>query len=226
MILLFIGKVVLFILAVFTAYIVLALLGSIIPVNTGYRQKPDGVTCYLSSDGIHTDFVVPTSNSSFDWRGIINKDHYENGLPSDSFLGIGWGDRGFYLDIATWNDLTFKVAAHAMLIPSPTLMHIIVHDTVPSDKKKLATLHLSEDEYLRLCSYITEYFKIDESAKVIHIPDVGYTPNDNFYEANEKYHAFNTCNYWINRGLIRTGIRTAVWSPSDRGIFLHLERFS
>ena len=38
--------------------------------------------------------------------------------------------------------------------------------------------------------------------------------------ANKKYHVFNTCNNWVNRGLKKTGIRTAVWTAGAFGLFI------
>ena len=118
-------------------YLLLAFFGSVIPLNKSYNQKEVDVECYLSSDGIHTDFVLPLVNTYFDWRVLLDQDHYEMNLDQNTYLGIGWGDKGFYLDIATWDDLTLKVAAKAILIPSPTLMHIIAYRDLPTEKKKL-----------------------------------------------------------------------------------------
>ena len=221
----FLGHAFLSILCIIGTYIGVALLATIIPINTRYRQTLGGVTCYLCSDGIHTDFVVPTANAHFDWRGIIDPADYEIDLNDGSFLGIGWGDKGFYLDIPTWNDLTFSVAAKALLMPSKSLMHIIAYTDVPI-KKKCVELHLSAEEYLILCAYITQFFKLNAENEVVHLPDVGYTPNDQFYESNASYHALNTCNYWINKGLIKTGVRTSVWAPMDWGIFYQLQRIT
>ena len=218
------GKFLLFFLILILSYIGIALLAVVIPVNRSFKNKINGVTCYLSSDGIHTDFILPTTNEHFDWRKLLNPNDYLDGIPEDSFLGLGWGDRGFYLDIPTWNDLTFKVAARAMLLPTQSLMHVIAHDTVPTDKKKLIELNLSQEEYLRLCGFIAGYFKLTEEGKLMHLPGKGYAANDNFYVANQKYHALNTCNYWINKGLITAGIRTSIWSPVDWGLFFQLRR--
>ena len=218
------GKILYFFLLLVLSDFSVALLAVVIPVNRNFKNKINGVTCYLSSDGIHTDFILPTTNQFFDWRKLLDINDYQNKIPEDSYLGLGWGDRGFYLDIPTWNDLTFKVAARAMLLPTESLMHVIAHDSVPTDKKKLIELNLSSDEYLRLCAFISGYFKLTEEGELMHLNGKGYTPNDNFYMANQKYHALNTCNYWINKGLITTGVRTSIWSPVDWGLFFQLRR--
>lgn len=219
----FIGKVILTVVAIVLTYTIITLLGTIIPVNTKYRSREEGVEVAISSNGVHTDFVLPTVNELFDWRAIINADDYESSCAPGSFLGIGWGDRGFYLDTPTWAELKAKTALVAVCIPSPTLMHVTVHEKAPEDSKSFARIYLTKSQYLTLCEYILGYFEV-ENEKVKLIPNMGYSPNDNFYHAIGSYHAFNTCNFWVNRGLIRTGVRTALFSPLDRGIFYQLDK--
>lgn len=217
------GSMLLFLLGVVLFYSFLMLLGSIIPVNAGFRSAMDGVPIFVSSNGIHTDFVLPAINHLFDWSAVVDVADFATPLTTQSYLGIGWGDRGFYLDIPTWADLDFKTAFNAMCLPSPTLMHVTSHGEAPPSSKQLARIQLTEDQYLYLCQYIVSYFRIRDG-KVDLIPGASYTPDDHFYWALGSYHAFNTCNFWINRGLIKTGVRSALWSPTDRGIFFQLKK--
>ncbi|MGN6746768.1 DUF2459 domain-containing protein, partial [Neisseria sp. P0024.S002] len=70
------------------------------------------VTLYLHSNGVHADIVMPLSDDFFDWTSIIN--------PADStagqgdapirYVGIGWGERNFYLNTPQWSDLTASTA--------------------------------------------------------------------------------------------------------------------
>ena len=218
------SNIVLSLLFIVVAYISLAFFAIVIPVNRQFQNLEKEVVCYLSSDGIHTDFILPTTNNYFDWRALFKAANFESGIPPSSYLALGWGDRGFYLDIPTWNDLTVKVAARAMLVPSASLMHVIAFDQVPTDKKKLVEIHLSVDEYQRLCTYIYSFFSLDSNGNVIHLPGKGYTQDDNFYQSPAKYHALHTCNYWINKGLRKAGVRTSIWSPADWGIFYQLKK--
>ncbi|MEL6636626.1 MAG: TIGR02117 family protein [Bacteroidota bacterium] len=219
------GFVLLGILGLIVFFLLFVLLGTLIPVNRKSRQSNNGVAVYLKSDGIHADFILPTINHLYDWSKIITSGDYQTPLSQQSFLGIGWGDRGFYLDIPTWGDLTPKIVCKALCIPSPTVVHVISYAQPPNSFKYFRKLILSEAQYLALCEYIQSYFRTDEGAQVQLVPDVGYTPDDNFYLAERPYHVFHTCNYWVNRGLKRIGIRTSLWSPSPHGIFLHLKKF-
>lgn len=198
---------------------------SIIPKNKNYQNVKKEVEIFLVSDGIHTDFIVPTISSFFNWKNILDDQHYDTKFTKDNFLGIGWGDRGFYLDIPTWSDLTPKVAAKALLVPSKTVMHIssYTESTLPKDKKYFESIHLDVEQYLQLCQYICSYFQ-EKDNQVQLIPDVGYTPDDNFYESTGTYHAFCTCNFWVNKGLILTGVRMPIWCHWGGGMFYQLKK--
>lgn len=218
-----IGLILVFFLLVTLVYTLAGLLCTIIPKNRGYRNIKKDVEVFIVSNGVHTDFVVPAISPFFNWKNILDDRHYDTKFSEENFLGVGWGDKGFYLDIESWATLTPKVACRAMLIPSKTLMHITVHEDLPVEKKRIERIHLSEDQYLQLCNYICSYFK-EEKGKVIYRPGAGYTPNDNFYEANGSYHAFSTCNFWVNRGLILIGVRMPIWSHGGGGIFYQLKK--
>ncbi len=222
-ILLYVAWVLLSVIAIVAVYFLLILLGTIIPVNSKFRNPNEGVDVYISSNGVHTDFIIPAVNHLFDWSKIIDSSIYETPLKEGQYIGVGWGDKGFYLDTPTWAELSPYVALKAMCVPSRTLMHITSYDKLPDDSKMFAQLYLSDAQFLKLCEYMTRHFAIKDGA-VRLIPDVGYTPNDNFYHAVGKYHAFNTCNFWVNHGLLIIGVRTALWSPLDRGIFYQLKK--
>lgn len=221
--LIFLGKCLLVFLGITIIYSACTLLGAIIPVNTNYRNKDQGIEIGISSNGVHTDFILPTVNAFFDWRNLIEVNDYEASLSPGSFLGIGWGDRGFYLDTPTWAELKAKTAMVAMLVPSTALIHITAHPTPPYGNKFYEKLYLTEAQYLALCQYITGYFKFENGQTELW-EGVGYTPDDNFYTADGFYHACNTCNFWVNKGLIKAGVRTALWSPLDRGMFHQLAK--
>ena len=201
------------------AYLFLVFLGTIIPVNRNFVQQEKGFDIFVKSDGIHADILLPCINSLFDWRTVIPNKDFDMKFSSDNYLGFGWGDRGFFLEIPTWSDLTVKIAAKAMLIPSDTVMHVTAFDEIP-DFKYVSKITITEKQYMKIVNYILSCFEF-KNGKIDLLEGVGYTTNDNFYEANGKYHAFNTCNYWVNKALIKGEIKTSLWSPSARGIFLY-----
>lgn len=74
-----------------------------------------------------------------------------------------------------------------------------------------------------LNQYLLASFSTNSKGQFIEIADSGYTNNDRFYEANGSYNFIKTCNEWVNKGLKSAGIKTAIWSPFDRGVLYHLE---
>jgi len=222
-VLIWLAKIVGAILLLFAAYFLLGFIGSWIPVNIRYRRIPKHVDIYISSNGVHTDFIVPAITDTQDWRELIDDRIYATPFSEETWLGVGWGDRGFYLDIEEWANLTPKIAMKAMLVPSPTLMHIESYKAIPTNKKRIEKISITEEQYAILCQFIKDQFAYQQE-EVIHIPNVGYTPDDHFYHARGKYHAFNTCNYWVNRGLKRIGVRTSLFTHWDKGMFIQIKR--
>lgn len=224
--LVFLGQVVLLILGVVLLYIISIFILSWIPKHRHFQNNSTGIEIYIISNGVHSDFVLPKKSMAELWWDIINLDDFEFKNGELQYLGFGWGDRGFYLDTPSWAELKFKTAANAMLIPSPTLMHIKAFDSVPTEQKYMEKLVLTPFQFSKLCRYIFNSFHQDANQQITLLPNKGYTSNDNFYLAKGSYHAFNTCNYWVNKGLRKIGVRTSLWTPIDRGIFYQLKRMS
>ena len=204
-------------------YSIAAFLLSIIPKNPSYKKSQQGIKILVMSNGVHADFVLPAHAAGKNWWATLSASDFDAPQEKMPFLAFGWGDRGFYLDTPTWAELTLETAANAVLVPSPTVVHVTAYQELPTNKF-CETLYLQEEQYLQLCEFIESAFAWTNEREVIFMPGVGYTPMDNFYEAVGSYHCFNTCNAWINRGLSEIGIRTAVWSPLDKGIFYQLSR--
>lgn len=217
-----------FFLVLFTllvGYVLLTFFGTIIPYNRNFRPALKGVTLYLSTNGMHTDFVLPAKNELFDWTQVIDNQYFKLNLNSSTYLGIGWGDRAIYLDLAEWSEITFKMGFKTLIFPTPSILHITAYESVPAvDNLIVKKTTISNQQYLQLCQFIMAYFKLDKAQNIQLIEGVGYTKNDNFYHANGKYHAFYTCNTWINRGLKVIGVRTPLWTPLDKGIFYQFDK--
>jgi len=218
------GKVILLALTIIFSYLLLAFILPLFSINKRFIPSKDGIKIFIISNGIHADFLIPAVNVAFDWRQFLDFSVYQNESETPRYLGVGWGDRGFYLDTPTWAELKFKTAVNALLWPSPTVMHITAYDDFPEGYNFVEEIDLNEEQYLNLCAFIARKFRKDDYGKIELLPNVGYTPHDNFYEAYGAYHAFNTCNYWISRGLKESGVRTPLWTPHDRGIFYHLKK--
>lgn len=205
-------------------YALFTLVGMIFPVNRNFISLTDGIDIFVGTNGMHTDFIVPVKNSLFDWTQFIDKTDFDVNLLDNAHIGIGWGDKAIYLDLPDWSQLTFKLGAKTLLLPTPTLLHITAYKQLPIEALNTSHLRISTSQYLQLCHYILGFFQVDEIRRISSIKDAGYTSNDNFYPAQGKYHAFFTCNTWVNKGFKRIGVRTPLWTPIDKGIFHQLKK--
>ena len=217
------GIFILVIIGIIILLLLLIPLGTIIPVNRKYQPANNGVAIYLATNGMHTDFIVPTQHSLFDWTTLIDSQPYEKSLTAYPYLGIGWGDWGFYRELDAWENLTPKLAAKTLFNPrTKTLMHITGYDKLPTAERRVEKVSITNQQYLALCDFIQTGFEFNDQQEVQLLPNLGYTPNDNFYKGTGAYHYFHTCNYWVNKGLKKIGVRTSLWSPIDRGMFYQL----
>ena len=164
-----------------------------IPVNKNVNYKsPNDVTIYLLSNGVHTDVVVPVKNELTDWSQLVKFEHTDTKDSSYKYVGIGWGDKGFYLQTPEWKDLKASVALKAAFHLSTSAIHATFYNTVDTSFEKSAVLHISNEDYKSLVNYIKNSFISDEQGNSIQIVsnNDGYGNNDAFYEAKGSYSLF------------------------------------
>ena len=204
-------------------YLMAAITLGMIPVNRHFEQAGNGVGVYLTSNGVHVDFVLPVQWRGIDWSDLLPYDQFTNVDDGHRYLYFGWGERNFYLETPTWDDLTFSTAAHALLLPTSTVMHVEYAMWPPPLSETTKRLVLSATQYQNLAREIVGSFRTRDGGEFQLIPGHGYRGTDNFYQANGTYHAFNTCNMWTNGVLKEVGVTTAFWSPFAKAILYHLE---
>lgn len=172
-------------------------------------------TIYLSTNGVHLDIIIPQNQ-------LISSFQKNLKIPfNTTYLAFGWGDKGFYLNTPTWEDLTATTAINAFFFNSETAMHITPYRF---KQKKWIALPLCPTQLTQLQQYIEASFTKHKNGTFQIIPNAGYTTTDAFYEANYSYNGINTCNNWINNALKSADIKTAIWSPFDSGILYHFEK--
>ncbi|KFF00308.1 hypothetical protein IX39_06515 [Chryseobacterium formosense] len=204
--------------------VVYALLGYLLPFIE-ISAKDDGekkeIPIYIYTNGVHTDIVMPVKNELHDWSAKIPFSNTKSKRTDYQFVGIGWGDKGFYLDTPTWADLKFSTAFNAAFWLSESAMHCSYYTTMTvADDCKM--IMISKSQYRDLVKFIDEKFDKDAAGNYILIPtNAVYDDNDAFYDAKGKYSFLNTCNTWANDALKAAGQKAAFWTPSDYGIFLH-----
>jgi uncharacterized protein (TIGR02117 family) len=209
------------ILLLLCAYLTIVLIGLSFPINTDYNPENGEIEIFVTSNGIHTDVCLPVQDSLINWTEFI--DHRDFGINQNpKFISIGWGDKDLYLDTPGWSDLSLSTAVNAAFIPSTTAMHVTYFSRKPIESQSIKRCVITKEKYKELIGFIKQSFVINPDMTTQLIPNAGYNPEDNFYEAKGSYYLFRTCNTWTNDALAIAGVRTSALALSENGILRHL----
>lgn len=197
-------------------YLLAALAGALIPRNAGWTEPDEGVRIFVRTNGVHADVVLPAQAEGIDWYELLPPEHVRNPGAADGWVGIGWGQREFYLETEAWADLTARTAVRALTGGDP-LMHV-GHLSEPRASSANRPLRLSPDAYRRMAEAIRRSFERGPDGAALPLTGEGYADHDTFYEAHGTYHAFRTSNQWTGDILAHAGVRIGVWTPFEQGI--------
>lgn len=204
-------------LAFIISYLTIALI--YMSIGTGRDQiLKKGVTIYMKSDGIHTDFVFPVHVGNIDWTKLISPEDTRGKDSTLKFISIGWGDQGFFLNTPEWSDLKASTAFNACFYLSKTAVHANYMKDLNIPQKHVKLI-ISQKEYSLLYNYVKKTLEQGENIQTVCIKNRGYWETDSFYEANGSYGLFFTCNSWVNKGLNDAGLPACLWAPFNSGIF-------
>jgi len=182
------------------------------PVNRGFTPTPGGVAVYVLSTPVHTDLIVPIENDAFDWSERFPAGDFTGEIDWADHYAIGWGDRGFYLDTPTWDDLKASTALRALAMPSGSVVHVQAHFR-PETDPRLVRIDLSEEQYARLCDAMSRALARSPDRSGERIEGEQYHDADAFYEGRGSYSCFYTCNSWAGDCLKEAGVCVPMWSP-------------
>lgn len=210
-------------LGVILAYFLAVGVLGIIPVNAGFKPQPGGVRVYVINNGVHSDIVLPARSDAMDWTRELPIEDFRALSAPLPWVAFGWGDRGFYLDIPTWSDLTFKVAIVALSGIDSTLMHVH-YLSDPRQSVGWVALDISQTQHQALIRHVHSAFRRSADGRLQAVIGRSYGDADAFYQALGRFSLFVSCNEWVRRGLSRAGIRTAAWSPLMWSLFWQLRK--
>jgi uncharacterized protein (TIGR02117 family) len=190
-----------------------------IPVNSGFAPcEKDGITIYLLTNGVHTDFVLSLKNEQKDWTKSIDPANTKSSSIHAHYISFGWGDKAFYLDTPSWSDLKFRTAFNALFYLGDAAIHVTFYYEISEDES-CRKININRESYRKLVNYIEEGFDQDSAGNYILIKGASYGNNDLFYEAKGSYNLFYTCNTWTNSGLKAAHLKACLWTPFNKGIF-------
>lgn len=179
------------------------------------------VDIYLKSNGVHTDVVVPVKTSQKDWSLDFPYINTVQGDTDYSYVGIGWGDKGFYLETPTWSDLKTRTALNAAFGLGTAAIHATYYHQVTVNDR-CVKLSIGQGQYQKLIAYIEQSLVKDSLGKTVMIgANARYGNHDAFYDAGGSYSLFHTCNTWTNNALKAADQKACWWTPFDKGIFYH-----
>jgi len=198
-------------------YFLIALIFTIIPVNTDFKEEENGTVIYVASNGVHTDIIVPSESEIVNWNRFLHFD------KRNKYIAFGWGDKDFYLNTPTWADLKFRTAFKAAFLFDDGILQVHGYSSNLQESKHCIKIKLSKDQLNQLNAYIYDSFEMNDLTEPI-----GVKSNENissylhYYEAKRQYSIFFTCNNWTSRGLKKAGIKNSVWAPFDRSVLFYL----
>jgi uncharacterized protein (TIGR02117 family) len=201
-------------------YLLVALVG-LIPVNNDFEPTADGVEIMVTSTVIHADLVLPIRNETVDWSRHLPPSDFAGDVSGATHVAFGWGNKEFYVQTRTWADVKAGTVFRTVFWPAATCMHVNMWDdnAIPAGTRKT---RVSREQYRRLVEQILGSFRRGEGGRFLLIEGGAYGTNDAFYDAQGSYHAFNTCNCWVGRGLKAAGVRTGWFTPLPKTVFLYM----
>jgi uncharacterized protein (TIGR02117 family) len=202
--------------ALLALYLTAAIVGALVPRNPGWEQPEAGILIWVRTNGVHADLVLPARVAGIDWYEILPPQHVRDAALAGGWIGIGWGQREFYLETPTWGDLTLGTALRA-LAGGSALMHV-THLSRPRADRWHRPVRITPEAYARLAEAVLADFDRDAQGRPVPLPGTGYGASDTFYEARGTYHAFRTSNVWTGEMLAIAGVRIGVWTPFEQSI--------
>lgn len=212
---------VIFVLSLMTYLLIVTLL-SFVSVNEDFAENQKEIPIYILTNGVHTDVVLPLKSEYYDWTNQLKPEHTKAKDSTYQYAALGWGDKGFYLETPTWEDLKATTALKAASGLSATAMHVTFYKDL-KESNSCKKLQISSDNYKKLILFINESFQTKSGEFLKIETDAVYGKHDVFYEANGSYSLFYTCNSWANQALKAANQKAALWTISDSGIFRHYE---
>ena len=211
------------ILGLVVLYVILALAIPYIPVQKKATNDIANIPIYLYTNGVHTDIVMPIKSDQIDWSAKMPFQNTVSKSTDFDYVGIGWGDKGFYLDTPTWAELKVSTAFYAAFWLGDSAMHTTFYKRMVEgdDCKKIM---ITKSQYADLIQFVDSKFDKNSAGQNILIPTKAvYGKDDAFYEAKGSYSFLYTCNTWTNNALKAAGQKAALWTASDFGVFQHYQ---
>jgi len=191
------------------------------PVNRSFQHAGtiDGIDILVINNGVHVDLVIPIDEPAFRWSDRFRSDDFRSFEPRYRYAVFGWGNRQFYMETETWDDLKISNVLFAFAGLGDTVVHVDLAGDLNWFSKGSRKIRLSPEQFKRLSQYLLSSFKTQSNGALIPIPDRHYRQTDAFYEGTGHYNLFRTCNVWAGGGLAKAGVRVGYWTLTPGLLF-------
>ncbi|MCV0381927.1 MAG: DUF2459 domain-containing protein [Erythrobacter sp.] len=196
-------------------------IGSAIPRNAGWREPPDGdpaaVEIMVTTNGIHTELVLPADTTIKDWRTTFPViEAQQRGGQSPTHVAIGYGEKEVFLDTPTWADLDPSTALRIAWRGGDALLRV-GYRARPAPDQWHRPLRLRREEYRNLVAHV------EAAPPPLNRGEVRRTyregpPGQTYYEAAGRYTLAHSSNQWTADTLAAAGVTIGLWTPFSGGV--------
>jgi uncharacterized protein (TIGR02117 family) len=204
------------------AYALLAAAGTFVAVNREFKPVDSGITVFVTTNGFHTDVILPVRQRRDKCFRVLLPPELASRYAEHAYVSFGWGDRNFYLESYNGNFPAVTTILSTLFVPGKTLMHVDFYKNAPKVGKRVKRLVLTPGQYEKLVDFVDASF-LQQQGGFVKLSQVGYYATDYFFEAEGRYHLFNTCNVWTGNALQQAGVKVSYWTPLERSVFYYLE---
>lgn len=173
----------------------------------------DGLPVFVCASLAHTDIFLPLRTDAGDLRSAFFAVVGE--VADDAYIGVGWGDLGFYRETPRWADLRFGTAFRAFAGLGPATLRVRA-DAAPASGGDCVRIVVDRAGRQALARFIMASAENDASGfpRLIDAPRAG----EAFYAAKGRYSPWRTCNVWTSQALAAAGMPAAAWAPFSFGV--------
>ncbi|CAA6815923.1 MAG: Unknown protein [uncultured Sulfurovum sp.] len=163
---------------------------------------------YILHNDLHSDIVFNIKELN-----ISKFEKFKN--KKFGYLSFGWGDKETYLNTLDIKDIKISTTLKALLINSPSLMHVSYLKDIHL-YKNVKTIRLSKAQQKVLKKSILNTFNFQGTTYK------GYAQEDIFYTAKGKYNLIDTCNTWTGDKLREVNVSMSHWTPFSWSVTTNL----
>jgi uncharacterized protein (TIGR02117 family) len=210
-------------------YLCLSTIGAFIPVSTvkGFDEDENTrIKIILLSSPIHTDVFLPATPRVREKLAFLNSAKLNMENPNLKWLGVGWGSRDFYTNVAQLSDVTPNIIYKA-IFGDDAVIRLGAYGAFYDGHGGHGGLeiYLTNQQLEKLVDYMKASFVMRHKKPQL-LQDTHLAGQDLFYQAKGDYNITFSCNQWVNHGLRAAGIKIGLWTPTPWALNWSLKFFA